>query len=60
MPNGGGILDQLGLFDAVKSQIEPLDRSHIRYPDVFSFTSSYPTILNERHVYRPAKEQLLK
>lgn len=50
MPNGARILDQLGLFDAVESEIEPLDKSHIYYPDGFSFTSNFPTILQEQYV----------
>ena len=48
MPNGARILDQLGLFDAVEAEIEPLDRSHIWYPDGFGFTSAFPTILNKQ------------
>ena len=50
LPNGARILDQLGLYDAVESEIEPLDRSHIYFPDEFGFTSNFPTILNERQV----------
>jgi FAD dependent monooxygenase len=50
MPNGARILDQLELFDATEAEIEPLYRSQICYPDGFSFTSAFPTLLNERHV----------
>ena len=48
MPNGARILDQLGLFDAIEAEIEPLDRSHIWYPDGFGFTSAFPTILHKQ------------
>lgn len=51
MPNGARVLDQLELFNTVESEIEPLDKSHICYPDDFSFTSSFPTLLNERYVW---------
>lgn len=51
MPNGGRILDQLGLFDAIESEIEPIHRSHTCYPDGFSFTNAFPDIINKRHVY---------
>ncbi|MCJ1243270.1 hypothetical protein MMC30_000467 [Trapelia coarctata] len=51
MPNGARILDQLGLFDDVESEIEPLDRSFIYYPDGFSFTSAFPSILHEQFGY---------
>lgn len=48
MPNGGRILDQLGLFDAIEELIEPLDSVHVCYPDGFKFTSRYPKLLRER------------
>ncbi|RPB17841.1 flavo protein monooxygenase [Morchella conica CCBAS932] len=51
MPNGGRILDQLGLFDAIESEIEPIHRSHTCYPDGFSFTNAFPDIINERFGY---------
>lgn len=56
MPNGARILDQLGLFDAVEMEIEPLDRSHIHYPDGFSFSSDFPTILRKEYVRELPKE----
>jgi FAD dependent monooxygenase len=48
MPNGARILAQLGLYDAVEAEIEPLDKAHIVYPDGFSFTSRYPSIITRR------------
>jgi FAD dependent monooxygenase len=48
MPNGGRILDQLGLFDAVENLVEPLESSHVCYPDGFKFSSQYPILLRER------------
>ncbi|KAJ5545480.1 FAD binding monooxygenase [Penicillium sp. DV-2018c] len=47
MPNGGRILEQLGLFDAVDKAIEPMRVAHVRYPDGFQFTSPYPEALYE-------------
>lgn len=49
MPNGARILDQLALFDAVESKIEPCDKSFICYPDGFGFTSAFPSILHEQY-----------
>ncbi|OGE52317.1 hypothetical protein PENARI_c010G07889 [Penicillium arizonense] len=48
MPNGGRILDQLGLYDQIEELIEPLYSAHMRYPGGFSFQSQYPRILRER------------
>ncbi|KAL5358191.1 hypothetical protein BJX96DRAFT_163591 [Aspergillus floccosus] len=48
MPNGGRILEQLGLYDQIEDLIEPLDSAHMRYPDGFSFQSHYPKLLRER------------
>jgi FAD dependent monooxygenase len=50
MPNGGRILDQLGLYDQIEELIEPLYSAHMRYPGGFSFQSQYPRILRERYV----------
>lgn len=55
MPNGARILDQLGVFDALEAEAEPLDRSHICYPDGFSFTSNFPTLVNQRYAYHPSQ-----
>ncbi|CAI7628965.1 unnamed protein product [Penicillium bialowiezense] len=48
LPNGARVLDQLQLFDAVENLIEPLETATIGYADGFSFSSSYPRIINER------------
>lgn len=49
-PNGGRILDQLGLFDAVEKMTYPLNMATITYPDGFSFRSNYPKAVDERSV----------
>ncbi|OGM42673.1 FAD binding monooxygenase [Aspergillus bombycis] len=51
IPNGGRILDQLGLFDAVEKMTHPLSMATITYPDGFSFCSNYPKIVDERFGY---------
>ncbi|TWU71191.1 hypothetical protein ED733_001984 [Metarhizium rileyi] len=51
LPNGGRILDQLGIFDAVEDEIEPLELARIRYPDGFSFESQYPKALHSNYHY---------
>lgn len=56
MPNGARILDQLGLFDAVEREIEPLYRSYIWYPDGFGFTSAFPRILSDQCVPCPSAD----
>ncbi|KAJ5332659.1 FAD/NAD(P)-binding domain-containing protein [Penicillium brevicompactum] len=48
LPNGARVLDQLQLYDAVESLTEPLSTATIGYADGFSFSSSYPKIINER------------
>lgn len=49
MPNGAQILDQLGLYDAVEAEIEPLRTSRCStYPKHQGFLSHYPTMLWER------------
>lgn len=50
LPNGARVLDQLGLYDEVEDHIEPLNTTTIGYADGFSFSSSYPKIINERLV----------
>lgn len=60
MPNGARILDQLGFFDAVEAEIEPLDKSHIGFPDGFSFSSTHPTLLNQRYIQCLMNKQLLE
>ncbi|THC90198.1 hypothetical protein EYZ11_010342 [Aspergillus tanneri] len=49
MPNGGRILDQLGIFGAIEEQIEPLDIAHLYWPDGFFFGTKAPRIVNERY-----------
>ncbi|OJK02390.1 hypothetical protein ASPACDRAFT_50957 [Aspergillus aculeatus ATCC 16872] len=51
MPNGGRILAQLNLFDAIEQYIEPTHKAHITYPDGFNFANVYPKILHERFGY---------
>ena len=49
LPNGARVLDQLELYDEIEDHIEPLSTATIGYPDGFSFSSSYPKIVNERY-----------
>lgn len=51
LPNGARILDQLQLWSEVENYIEPLSTATIGLPDGFSFSSSYPQIINERLVF---------
>ncbi|KAE8340703.1 hypothetical protein BDV24DRAFT_151823 [Aspergillus arachidicola] len=51
IPNGGRILDQLGLFDAVEKMTYPLSMATITYPDGYSFRNNYPKTVNERFGY---------
>ncbi|KAE8391142.1 FAD/NAD(P)-binding domain-containing protein [Aspergillus alliaceus] len=48
LPNGARVLDQLQLYDQIERSIEPLETAIIGYPDGFSFSSSYPKIINKR------------
>lgn len=48
MPNGGRILEQLGLFDNVERAIEPLSIAQLVFPDGFCSESEYPKKLCER------------
>ncbi|KAL2842634.1 hypothetical protein BJX68DRAFT_270569 [Aspergillus pseudodeflectus] len=48
LPNGGRILDQLGIFHRIEKLIEPLTRAHIAYPDGFTLRSEYPVTVQER------------
>ncbi|KAJ6118338.1 FAD binding monooxygenase [Penicillium samsonianum] len=47
MPNGGRILEQLGLYEAVERLIEPMHVAHVRFPDGFHFSSPYPKVMHE-------------
>lgn len=38
-PNGGRILDQLGLHDELECATDALDTMHVSYPDGFVFTN---------------------
>lgn len=51
LPNGGRVLDQLGLFNEIEKIIEPLNVARMSYPDGFNFSSSYPNLINERYVF---------
>ncbi|KAL3441683.1 hypothetical protein BJX65DRAFT_322123 [Aspergillus insuetus] len=48
LPNGGRILDQLGIFHRIEKLIEPLTSAHIAYPDGFTLRSEYPVTVGER------------
>ncbi|KAL4944973.1 hypothetical protein BDV06DRAFT_232152 [Aspergillus oleicola] len=48
LPNGGQILDQLGLFDEIERNVEPLTTAHISYPDGFRHTNHSPKVILER------------
>ncbi|KAL3464879.1 hypothetical protein BJX64DRAFT_275549 [Aspergillus heterothallicus] len=48
LPNGGRILDQLGVFPKIEKLIEPLTSAHISYPDGFTLQSDYPVTVKER------------
>lgn len=50
LPHGGRVLDQLGVFNALKKHIEPLHTAHISYPDGFKHTNRSPQVLAERYV----------
>ncbi|KAJ5815880.1 hypothetical protein N7447_008113, partial [Penicillium robsamsonii] len=51
MPNGGRILEQLGLYDQIEELVEPLVKAHVTYPDGFGFTSQYPALIQQRFGY---------
>ncbi|CAK48314.1 hypothetical protein CBS115989_8867 [Aspergillus niger] len=51
MPNGGRILEQLGLFGEIERVIEPLHQANISYPDGFCFSNVYPKVLGDRFGY---------
>ncbi|KAK8925528.1 FAD-dependent monooxygenase ltmM [Metarhizium anisopliae] len=51
LPNGGRILDQLGIFDNIEKEIEPLELARICYPDDFWFESRYPKALHSNYHY---------
>lgn len=48
LPNGGRILDQLGIFGHVESEVEPLEVARICYSDGFWFKSRYPKVLQSK------------
>lgn len=50
LPNGGRILEQLGLYDAVEELIEPMHIAQVRLPDGFQFSNSYPKTLHQTYV----------
>ncbi|KAI2996205.1 hypothetical protein CBS147346_9459 [Aspergillus niger] len=52
LPNGARILDQLGLYDDVLSEVEPLTRNFTWTHDARSIAATdTPLILHERHGY---------
>ncbi|KAJ5936692.1 hypothetical protein N7466_003142 [Penicillium verhagenii] len=50
MPNGGRILQQIGIFDTLGTLIEPTRVAHVRFPDGFQFSSPYPKTMREANV----------
>ncbi|KAL4875197.1 FAD/NAD(P)-binding domain-containing protein [Aspergillus karnatakaensis] len=50
LPHGGRILDQLGLFQHVEQEIEPLHTAHLQFPgkDRFVATNQSPRVVAER------------
>ncbi|CBF80419.1 hypothetical protein AN8378.2 [Aspergillus nidulans FGSC A4] len=48
--NGGRILDQLGLYDELKSATAPIHKMHVRFPDEFVFNSLLPWDIYESRV----------
>ncbi|KAJ5175581.1 uncharacterized protein N7482_001458 [Penicillium canariense] len=51
MPNGGRILDQLGLYSGLEDYFHPLEVAYTSYPDGFTFISQYPKLLTQRFGY---------
>ncbi|KAG8412675.1 hypothetical protein J3458_013116 [Metarhizium acridum] len=51
LPNGARILDQLGLYEAIKDEAPPLGATRIHFPDKFVFTSLYPSKILENFGY---------
>ncbi|RAL12393.1 putative FAD binding monooxygenase [Aspergillus homomorphus CBS 101889] len=63
LPNGGRILEQLGLYAAVEKLIEPMRRFHLQFPDGFHFSHSYPQDVHDQFGYPMAflgRQQLLQ
>ncbi|RAL12476.1 FAD-dependent oxidoreductase [Aspergillus homomorphus CBS 101889] len=49
LPHGGRILDQLGLFQRVEEEIEPLHTAHLRFPDEgYVATNESPRVVGDR------------
>ncbi|KAL4931768.1 FAD-dependent monooxygenase spyC [Aspergillus undulatus] len=48
LPHGGRILDQLGLFEEIERNTEPLTTAHISYPDGFTHTNRSPSAILAR------------
>lgn len=47
-PNGGRVLDQLGLYNELERSTEALDVMHVTYPDGFSFSNMLFRSIQER------------
>lgn len=50
-PNGGRILDQLGLYDELESATAPIHKMTVRFPDGFVFSSLLPRDIHKRCVW---------
>ncbi|GIK01937.1 hypothetical protein Aspvir_005978 [Aspergillus viridinutans] len=50
LPHGGRILDQLGLFQDVEDEIEPLHTAHLRFPGAKGYvaTNESPRVVGDR------------
>ena len=48
-PNGGRILDQLGLFEEVEKFAQPLHTSHYCFPDGYQYSNHAPDVVFERY-----------
>jgi FAD dependent monooxygenase len=47
-PNGGRMLEQLGLYKELEKLTEPLKMMHVAYPDGFYFDDALPRTVLER------------
>lgn len=48
-PHGGRILEQLELFKTVEQSSEPLNTTHVHFPDGFEHTNTSPEVFNDRY-----------
>jgi len=48
MPNGGRILQQLGIWHQIEDHAVAINQTYIFYPDGFSFRVELPAIVHQR------------